>query len=466
MKEHEDKADAPADSVVTGIEDVQGDDKDSVSQAEGVSADIQHKGSSRGEAVAEDGASAAPGSTEDCADAFPDPGDADDPQRSDRTPAWALQLRKQLKDSTTGVRAHARGLIGGFWERQGWSQDTKQDSTPPAEPPSMGPSEDSQHVSTAALDDSASQGDSAAVHMELSGASRGVGGPGGHFSLHRSHAQLFVSTADSAAASASLAGAVEEALAASLQQRRPMRKVRLVPQAVLPEHGLREQSHETMAIVPPQSASQLQPGESDFSEPAAAESAEVHSTEEEEEATQAPGASQHHPPGFREQDTFSASEGASITEKVPKPAPAAVEDPASFELMTISAPRFLGPGRNELTDTAAAAAKAAASSEQGQVHPASEGDNERLPPESETPAAGLAHEAAATEHGEEPATDTAAMSDQPAAEQQADKQAQAHTEPLQPAPEPAPAPAVPETQEATSGTSTLVCSGPVQDPFS
>lgn len=464
MKGHEGKADAPADSTVTGIEDVQADAVDNISQAEAVSADIQHEGASQGESVAGDGASADPGSTEDCADAFQNPSNKDHPHGSDRTPGWTLQLQKQLKDSTAGVRAHAQGLIGGFRERHGWSQGTKQDSAPPAKPPSAGPSEDSQQVSSTALNDRASEGDSAAVPTELMGASRGMGGPGRHFSLHRSHAQLFVSTAESAAASASLAGAVEEALAASSQQRRPRRKVRLVVQAVLPEHGLREQSREALASLSPQSASQLQPEESDFPNTAAAESAEVPSTEE-QEAPQAPDASQHHPPGFREQDTFSASEGASITEKAPKPAPAAVQDPASFELMAISAPRILGPGKDGLKDTTAAL-KAADASEQSQAHhdPASEGVEERSPAESEAPTAGSAHEAAATENSEEP--DTGAVPEQPAAEQQAEEHAQAHAEPLRPAPAPATVRGVPGIQEATPGAATFVCAGPVQNPSS
>ncbi len=456
MESHEDKADAPAESAVTGIEDVQADADDSVSQAEGVGVDTQAEESGQGEALADSAGSAASGNTQDVASGEASPSGAATPHEGDEKPGWAAQLQKQVQDRAASVQASAQGVIAGFRERHGWSQGPKQDSTAPAELPRA--VQDSQHDSAAALGENASEENSAAVDTAPTGTSPGVGGPGRHFSLHRSHKQLFVSTAESAAASDSLAGTVEKALAVSSQQRRPRRKVRLVPQAVLPEHGLTERPHQAMPSIPTQPPTQLpsqlqQPGASDLPDSAAADSAEVPSTEEEEEPQQVPDTDEHRHAAFMEVDTFSAAEGASIAEKGSEPAPTAVQDPGSFELMAISAPRLLGPSRDDSKDTAAAA-EAAEAHEQSQTRhdTASEGQPEHLPSQSEAVAADPAHDLASTVDSEEQARETAAGSEESSDEQQAKEQAQAHAEPLQPPP----APAASETQEATSGAYTLL----------
>ena len=439
---------------MTGIEDVQAEADDSVSQAEGVGADIQHEESGQGEAIADSGALAASGNTEDVADTGVDPSSVDSPHDPDKKPGWAAGLQKQVQDRAADVQASAQGLFAGFWERRGWSQGPKQDSTPSAELPRA--VQDSQHDSTAALEDKVAEESSAAANAVPTGTSAEEGGPRQHFSLHRSHKQLFVSTADSAAVSASLAGTVEQALAASSQQRRPRRKVRLVPQAVLPEQGLRERPHQAMPSIstPTQPTPQLQqPGEGDLSDPAAAVNVEVPSTEEEEEPQQVPDADEHYPLVFREVDTFSTAEGTSIAEKELEPAPAAVQDPASFELMAISAPRLLGPASGDPRDTAEMTGAAEASEQsQTQHDTASEGQPEHLPSQSEAGAADSAYDPAAPEDGEEQARETAAASEESSEEQRAEQQAQAQTEPLQPTS----APAVSETQEATPGAVALL----------
>ncbi len=449
-KDEGSSADALAESAVTGIEDVQADANDSVNPAEGVGDRTQHDSLIQGDAVAGNGAPSAPGIVEDPADAHLDPSGADDPHGSDRKAGWALQLQKQLQDSASGVQAKAQGLFAEVWERHRWGKGPKQDSTSPAEPPRAGPDEDSQHDSSVALGDKASEGNSAAADTAHTGPSRGVGEPRQHFSLHRSHKQLFVSTAESAAASASLSGAVEEALAASSVQRRPRRKVRLMPQAVLPEHGLREQPHQAMLTLPTQPPSQVQqPGGGDFADSAAADNAEIPSTEDEEEAPQVSNASQHRAQGLREQDTFSTSEGASIAEKRPEPSQAAVQDLASFELMAISPPHLLGGSRDGVMNTAATEAAGAPEHTHAHQTIAPEEETEHTSPESKAGAADLAHEAAATEHSEEQPGTAAVVS--AAEEQQAEEQAQGHAEPLQPAP----ASALPEAHETTSGADVL-----------
>ncbi len=269
-----------------------------------------------------------------------------------------------------------------------------------------------------------------------------------------------MSTAESAAASASLAESVEQALATSSQQRRPRRKVRLMPQAVLPEDGLRERPHQTLPSIPTpkQPPSQPeQPGERDFSDPAAADTAELPSTEEEEEPQQVPDADEHRPAASREVDTFSTAEGASIAEKGPEPAPAAVQDLGSFELLAISEPRLFGLGRVDAKDSAEMT-KAAEASEcsQTQHDKASDGQPEHLPSQSEAGAADLAHDLAATEDSEEKAREPGAGLEEGSEEQAAEEQAQAQAEPLQPVA----APAVSETQEATTGASAFLCPWP------
>ena len=461
-KDEGSSADAPAESAVTGIEDVQADANDTVNPAQGVDSFAQYDSPSQGQAAARDGPPSVPENTEDPADPYPDPGGADDPHGSDRKPGWALQLQKQLQDSASGVQAKAQGLVAELWDRHRWGPGSKQDSPSPAEPPRAGLDQYSQHESTVDLDVEASERSNAAVDTASTGASRAVGEPRWRFSLHRSHSQLYVSTAESAAASASLAGAVEEALAASSVQRRPRRKVRLMPQAVLPEHGLREQPYQAMPALPTQPTPQLQqPGEGDSPASAAADDAEAPSTEEEEETSEVLNASHHQPQGLREEDTFSASEGASIMENVPEPTLAAVRDPASFELMAISPPWLLGHGRDNVTDTAAIA-EAADAPEHTAAHQATtpQQETEVTTPESEAGTADLALKAAAEEHPEEQSGTAAVVSEAAAEEQQAEEQAKAHAELLQPAS----APASPETQEATSGAGTFfvrcICTRP------
>ena len=460
VKDQEVKADAPAESAVTGIEDVQADADDGVSQAEGIAAESQGDGYGQGEVVADSGDSAAPGSTEDPAGTEADPSGADAPHHDNEKPGWAAQLRKQVHDRAADVQASAQGLVAGFWERHGWSQESRQDFAPSAELPAA--VEYSQHDSGAALEDKAAEENGAAADTVPTGTgtSAGVAGPGRHFSLHRSHRQLFVSTAESAAASASLAESVEQALATSSQQRRPRRKVRLMPQAVLPEDGFRERPHQTLPSIPTpkQPPSQPeQPGERDFSDPAAADTAELPSTEEEEELQQVPDADEHRPAASREVDTFSTAEGASIAEKGPEPAPAAVQDLGSFELLAISEPRLFGLGRVDAKDSAEMT-KAAEASEcsQTQHDKASDGQPEHLPSQSEAGAADLAHDLAATEDSEEKAREPGAGLEEGSEEQAAEEQAQAQAEPLQPVA----APAVSETQEATTGASAFLCPWP------
>ena len=437
---------------MTGIENVQADvQADSVEEAaptEGAGTDARSDTPSQAADVGENPSESEDTSTGEAADASASlnpvgrgaPGDS-----HNQKPTWGMQLRQQLRDRAAGLRANADGLFGGLWQGHGWKQSpeaTQQLTTASAK----------LHLEQPAPAEAAGVG-SASADRDLASASRAVKDAGLRFSLHRSHRQLLVSTAETAAVSCGLDASVHEALAASAQHRRPRRKIRFVPTAVLPEHGLREQLPPAAAPQPPpqQQRSEVQT----MAESAGADmaEAEVPSTEE-EEAAQQPGPSQQQPSIVSTAEAgFSTIQGTALLDSVPEAVPGPAQDPASFELMAVPGPSILGSARDVLIEAPHPSQAAEAHEEAEEAHAKAAAQ------ETEAAAAGreqqeVVSEAAAPEESPEEAAEstTAKEEDEQAATQQADKQARAHIEqeaaPAQPPAEPA---MVPKIQEAIPG---------------
>ena len=437
---------------MTGIEDVQADIQagsvDEAAPAEGAGTDAQPDTPSQAADAGESPSESAETSTEEAADtsASLDPVGGGVPEDNhDKKPGWRMQLRRQLHDRAAGLRANAEGLFGGLWQGPDWKQSPQAAQQLPAASAEL-PLEQPAPAEAAEVG-------SASADRDLASASRAANDAGLRFSLHRSHRQLLVSTAETAAVSCGLDASVDEALAASAQHRRPRRKIRFVPIAVLPEHGLREQLHPAAAPQPPpqQQRSEVQT----MAESAGADmaEAEVPSTEE-EGAAQQPGPSQQQPSIVSTAEaSFSTIQGTALSDSVPEAVPGPVQDPASFELMAVPGPSVLGSARDVPVETLQPSQAAEAHEEAEEAHATAAAQ------ETEAPAAGsklqeVVSEAAAPEETpEEPAESTAAKEEEEqAATQQASEQARAHIEQeaalAQPLAEPA---MVPKILEATPG---------------
>lgn len=435
---------------MTGIEDVQADvQADSVEEAaptEGAGTDDWPDSPSQAADVGENPSESVDTSTGEAADtgASLDPVGRGPPGDShDKKPAWRMRLRQQLHDRAAGLRANAEGLFSGLWQGHDWKQSPEAAQQLPTA---------KFHLEQPAPAEAGEVG-SASADRDLASASRAVKDAGLRFSLHRSHRQLLVSTAETAAVSCGLDASVHEALAASAQHRRPRRKIRFVPLAVLPEHGLREQLHPAAAPRPPpqQQRSEMQT----MAKSAGADmaEAEVPSTEE-EEAAQQPGPSQQQPSIVSTAEAgFSTIQGTAPSDSVPEAVPGPAQDPASFELIAVPGPFILGSARDILIEAPHPSQAAEAHEEAEEAHAKAAAQA------TEAPAAGsklqeMVSEAAAPEESpEELAESTAAKEeDEQAATQQADEQARAHIEqeaaPAQPPAEPA---MVPKIQEAIPG---------------
>lgn len=232
-------------------------------------------------------------------------------------------------------------MIGSLWERHGRRQEPAQEPAEYVELPTV--AEEPQQEQTAVASEEAAGQSSTAADTKPQGGVASREKPM-RFSLHRSHSQLFVSSAETAAASVGLDAAVEEALLASAQPKRPRRKVRFVPGPIHTVQGLNEQPHQAQPAQPSQAPPlQLEsPEEHEEADPAAAEASEQPSTEEEEEGQPMKPSQEQHP-AVRKTDTFGTVEGASVADSMPDSLPGAVQNPASFELMAVSADLLPGP---------------------------------------------------------------------------------------------------------------------------
>lgn len=449
----EDSADAPAEIAVTGLEDVQADTVDTQDPAEGNGSITQPEESGQADAEAEDSSTAALGGrNEESAHAAVDASSAGGSDGSDGKPDWAMQLRQQLQEKADGVKANAEGLFSALWERHGWKQGPRQGPTPPAEPPTA-PQEQQHEPAEAAepANRSMTKENSAAADTGLEGSRRAVGEQHRHFSIHRSHTQLFVSTAESVAASQGLEEALAEAWTASSQQRGSRRKVRFVPRAVLPEHGLREQPHQAVPALPPQPQDQLlQLGKPEMPDSAAGGVREFPTTEEEEEQHQSAEGSWQ-PSAVRTEDTFNAAEGISLTEGMPEAPSKAIPDPSSFELMAVSGPQILGHGKVQAAAISEAAGSPKAAEAPCEEAAAAERTEDSSSEQDDSKLEGKSDEAAATEQAEEHSGSPATEGQLHAEEQPANEQAHASLEPQHPAAEPV----VTRIQEVTPGTYAL-----------
>ena len=437
---------------MTGIEDVQADVQasslDEAAPTEGAGTDAQPDTPTQAADAGESPSESVETSTEEVADtsASLDPVGGGPPEDShDKKPGWRMQLLTQLHDRAAGLRANAEGLFGGLWQGPDWKQSPRAAQQLPAASAEL-PLEQPAPAEAAEVG-------SASAGRDLASASRAANDAGLHFSLHRSHRQLLVSTAETAAVSCGLDASVDEALAASAQHRRPRRKIRLVPIAVLPEQGLREQLHPAAAPQPPppQQRSEVQT----MAESAGADivEAKVPSTEE-EEAAQQPGPSQQQPSIVSTAEAgFSTIQGAALLDSVPEAVPGPAQDPASFELTAVPGPSLLGSARNVPVE-ALQPSQAAEAGEEAEETPATAAARE-----TEAPAAGSRLQEVVSEAGtpeetpeELPESTAAKEEEEQAAMQQADEQARAHIEqeapPAQPPAEPA---IVPNIQEAIPG---------------
>ena len=183
------------------------------------------------------------------------------------------------------------------------------------------------------------------------------------FSLHRSHAQLYVSSAETAAACGSVDAAAVDALFTSAQQKRLRRKVRFVPGTALTEQQLTQQPVQTHLPRPPQAAPSWQEqSEKQVNASAVVEAHELPSTEEDEDRQPAESSLEDSTVVSTE-GIFSTREGAAVADRQPEAPSEEVRDPASFELTSISGTLFPEPRRGHRQGAAQAPEAAAAAAE-------------------------------------------------------------------------------------------------------
>ena len=361
------RADTPAESRATGIEEVQSETQDTERQA----ASNDNEGSPAQGSQAAAAAEGPPAPADDVnieedsreqglADTGEDTGAdaAGDATGSDRQPGWAVHLRQQLQDRAVQYRADAEGLFSNLWERRGWKAGPLPQPAAPAEAPLT--AEETQDDRPAVAGEAAARGSSAGSNEGPQGSESGVPAATWRFSLHRSHAQLYVSSAETAAACGSIDAAAVDALLTSAQQKRLRRKVRFVPGTTLTEQQLTQQPVQTQLPRSAQAAPswQEQP-EEQVNASAVAEAHELPSTEEDEDRQPAKS-SLEDLSVVSTGDIFSTREGAAVADRQPEALSEEVQDPASFELTSVSAKLFPEPARGHKQDAAEAPGAAAA----------------------------------------------------------------------------------------------------------
>ena len=358
-------ADTPAESTATGIEEVQSETQDTEEQAAsngdegGLAQGSQAAAAAEGQPeLADDDHVEEDSGAQGLADAQGETGAdaAGDATGSDRQPGWAVQLRQQLQDRAVQYRADAEGLFSNLWERRGWKAGPLPQPAAPAEAP---PTE-TQDDRPAVAGEAAAPGSSAGSNEGPQGSESGVPAAALRFSLHRSHAQLYVSSAETAAACGSIDAATVDALFTCAQQKRLRRKVRFVPGTALTEQQLTQQPVQTQLPCPAQAAPSWQehPDEQ-VNASAVVEAHELPSTEEDEDRQPAKS-SLENPSVVSTGDTFSTREGAAVADRQPEALSEEVQDPASFELTSVSAKLLPEPARGHKQDAAEAPGAAAA----------------------------------------------------------------------------------------------------------
>ena len=454
------RADTPAESTATGIEDVQSETQDTEeqtasngdegSQAEGSQAAAAAEGQP---APADDDNIEEDSREQGLADTGEDTGAdaAGDATGSDRQPGWAVHLRQQLQDRAMQYRTDAEGLISNLWERRGWKSGPGPQPAAPAEAPPT--AEEPQDDRPAAASEAAAQESSIASKAAPHGDDSRAGPPTWRFSLHRSHTQLYVSSAETAAACGSIDAAAVDALLTSAQQKRLRRKVRFAPGMMLTQQQLTQQPVQTQLPRPTQAAPSWQEqSENQMNASAVAAAHELPSTEEDEDRQPAKPSSEDSTV-VSTGDIFSTREGAAVADRQPEALSEEVQDPASFELKSVSAilfPELARGHRQDAAEAPEAAAAAVEGPEQAQEAApaqqraaASKAEDGNPPPQASEDAAadtavppGEATAAGLEEHGPEQATEPQELP----------------TEQQQPVPEPT---VLAETRETTPGEDTL-----------
>ena len=453
------RADTPAENTATGIEEVQSETQ----IAEETAASNGAKGNPAQGSQAAAAAEGQPAPADDVnieedsreqglADAGGDTGDdaAGDATGGDRQPGWALHLRQQLQDRAVQYRADAEGLFSSLWERRGWKAGPVPQPAAPAEAPTT--AEELQDDQPAVASEAAARESGIGSNEGPQGSDSRVPAATWRFSLHRSHAQLYVSSAETAAACGSIDAAAVDALLASAQQKRLRRKVRFVPSTILTEQWLPQQPVQSHLPRPTQAAPSWQEqSEKQVKASPVVDANELPSTEEEEDRQ--PAQSSEQPTAVSTEGIFGTREGAAVTDLQPEALSGEVQDPASFELTSASATLFpeLAAGQEQdAAEAPGAAAAAVEGPEQAQEAAAAqqraaatEAEDGKPPPQ--------ASEDAVADTATRPEEATAAGLEEHGPEQ-ATQPKEALTEQQQPAPEPS---VLAETRETTPGEDAL-----------
>ena len=453
-------ADTPAESTATGIEEIQSKTQDTEEQAAsngdegGLAQGSQAAAAAEGQpALADDDHVEEDSRAQGPADAQGKTGTdaAGDATGSDRQPGWAVQLRQQLHNRAVQYRADAEGLFSDLWERRGWKCGPVRQPAAPAE--ALRTAGETQDHQPAVASEAAARESSAGSNEGPQGSESEVPAATLRFSLHRSHAQLYVSSAETAAACGSIDAAAVDALFTSAQQKRLRRKVRFVPGTALTEQQLTQQPVQTHLPRPPQAAPSWQEqSEKQVNASAVVEAHELPSTEEDEDRQPAESSLEDSTVVSTE-GIFSTREGAAVADRQPEAPSEEVRDPASFELTSISGTLFPEPRRGHRQGAAQApeaAAAAAEGPEQAQEAAAAQQRAAATEAEDSKPPH-QAHEDAVAGKAVPPEEATAAGLEECGPEQAAEPK-ELLTEQQQPVPEPS---VLAETRETTPGEHAL-----------